>query len=81
MLWTMLVITAVLGFYMAWSIGANDVANSMAAAVGSRSISIRNAIIAAGLCEFAGAVLVGSHVTETIRKGIVSADVAEDARA
>jgi PiT family inorganic phosphate transporter len=64
----------VLGLYMAWNIGANDVANSMAAAVGSRSISIRNAIIAAGLCEFAGAVLVGSHVTETIRKGIVSMD-------
>jgi PiT family inorganic phosphate transporter len=67
-------VTAALGLYMAWSIGANDVANSMAAAVGSRSISIRNAIIAAGLCEFAGAVLVGSHVTETIRKGIVSMD-------
>ncbi len=74
MVWVMVILTAVLGFYMAWSIGANDVANSMAAAVGSRSISIRNAIIAAGICEFAGAVLVGSHVTETIRKGIVSSD-------
>lgn len=64
--------TALLGFYMAWNIGANDVANSMADAVGSRSISIRNAVWAAGICEFAGAVLVGSHVSETIRKGIVS---------
>lgn len=62
---------ALLGLYMAWNIGANDVANSMADAVGSKALSIRNAIILAGICEFAGAVLVGSHVTETIRKGIV----------
>ncbi|MHC5036580.1 MAG: inorganic phosphate transporter [Planctomycetota bacterium] len=64
-------ITALLGLYMAWNIGANDVANSMADAVGSRAITIKRAIIAAGLCEFAGAVLVGSHVTDTVRKGIV----------
>ncbi|MHC4601022.1 MAG: inorganic phosphate transporter [Planctomycetota bacterium] len=64
-------ITALLGLYMAWNIGANDVANSMADAVGSRAISIKGAIVAAGLCEFAGAVLVGSHVTDTVRKGIV----------
>lgn len=64
-------ITAVIGLYMAWNIGANDVANSMADAVGSGAISIKKAIIAAGICEFAGAVLVGSHVTNTVRKGIV----------
>jgi PiT family inorganic phosphate transporter len=68
-------ITILLGLYMAWSIGANDVANSMADAVGSRAITIRWAIIAAGICEFAGAILVGSHVTDTIRKGIVSPQV------
>ncbi|HHO48690.1 MAG TPA: inorganic phosphate transporter [Desulfobacteraceae bacterium] len=62
---------AALGLYMAWNIGANDVANSMADAVGSRAISIRNAVIAAGICEFAGAVLVGAQVTETVRTGIV----------
>jgi len=67
-------VTALLGLYMAWTIGANDVANSMADAVGSKSVSIRQAVIAAGLCEFAGAVLVGSHVTETVRKGIVDPD-------
>jgi PiT family inorganic phosphate transporter len=67
----LIAIAGLLGLYMAWNIGANDVANSMAAAVGSRSISVRNAIIAAGICEFAGAVLVGSHVTDTVRKGIV----------
>ena len=65
-------IAALLGFYMAWNIGANDVANSMADAVGSKAITVRQAVILAGICEFAGAVLVGSHVTDTVRKGIVS---------
>ena len=67
-------ITALLGFYMAWNIGANDVANSMADAVGSRALSVKNAVILAGICEFAGAVLVGAPVTDTVRKGIVSPD-------
>ena len=64
-------LTGLLGLYMAWTIGANDVANSMADAVGSKSVTVRNAIILAGICEFAGAVLVGSHVTQTVRQGIV----------
>jgi PiT family inorganic phosphate transporter len=64
-------LTALIGLYMAWNIGANDVANSMADAVGSKALSIKQAVILAGICEFAGAVLVGSHVTETVRKGIV----------
>ena len=68
---TILLITVLLGLYMAWGIGANDVANSMADAVGSRAISVQQAVIAAGICEFAGAVLVGAHVTDTVRKGIV----------
>jgi len=72
MLWTMIAATAALGLYMAWTVGANDAANSMADAVGSRSISIKWAIVFAAICEFAGAVLVGSHVTDTVRKGIVS---------
>jgi PiT family inorganic phosphate transporter len=66
-----IIFTGLIGFYMAWNIGANDVANSMADAVGSRALSVKNAIILAGICEFSGAVLVGSSVTETIRKGIV----------
>lgn len=66
-----LAIMVLLGLYMAWNIGANDVANSMADAVGSGALSVKQAVIAAGICEFAGAVLVGSHVTDTIRKGIV----------
>lgn len=64
-------LAALIGLYMAWNIGANDVANSMADAVGSGALSVRNAVIAAGICEFAGAVLVGASVTETVRKGIV----------
>ena len=64
-------LVALMGLYMAWNIGANDAANSMAGAVGSKSLSIKKAVILAGVCEFAGAVLVGSHVTDTVRKGIV----------
>ena len=60
-----------LGLYMAWNIGANDFANSMADAVGSKAISIRGAIILGSICELAGSTLVGAHVTDTIRKGIV----------
>lgn len=67
-----LVFTAlVVGLYMAWSIGSNDAANSMADAVGSKALTICWAVILAGICEFAGAVLVGSNVTNTIRKGII----------
>ena len=68
-------LAAILGLYMAWNIGANDVANSMADAVGSKAITIRQAVILAGICEFAGAVLVGAHVTDTVRKGIVDPSV------
>lgn len=60
-----------LAFYMAWNIGANDVANSMATAVGAKAITIRQAVIIAGVLEFSGAVLAGQHVTDTVRKGII----------
>lgn len=68
-------IPAIIGLYMSWNIGANDVANSMADAVGSQAITVKQAVIAAGICEFAGAVLVGSHVTDTVRKGIVDPEL------
>ncbi len=68
---TLVVIAIIVGFYMAWNIGANDVANSMACAVGSKALPIFWAVILAGICNFCGAVLVGSHVTDTVRQGIV----------
>ncbi len=63
---------------MAWNIGANDVANSMAAAVGSKAITIRQALVIAGILNVVGATFIGSHVTDTIRKGIVSTEVLTD---
>lgn len=68
----------ILGFYMAWNIGANDVANSMATAVGTKAITIRQAIFIAGILNIVGAVFIGSHVTNTIRKGIVSTEILAD---
>jgi PiT family inorganic phosphate transporter len=64
--------TSAIAFYMAWSIGANDVANSMATAVGAKAITFKQAVIIAGILNLVGAVFVGSHVTDTVRKGIVS---------
>jgi PiT family inorganic phosphate transporter len=76
--YTVLIIGYIFGFYMAWNIGANDVANSMASAVGAKAITIRQAIFIAGILNIIGAVFIGSHVTQTIRKGIVSTDILAD---
>jgi PiT family inorganic phosphate transporter len=68
----------IFGFYMAWNIGANDVANSMAPVVGAKAVTIRQAIFIAVILNVIGAVFIGSHVTNTIRKGIVSTDILTD---
>jgi len=66
------------GLYMAWNIGANDVANGMAAPVGAKAITLRQAVIIAGILDFAGAAFIGSHVTSAIRKNIVDPSVLND---
>ncbi|OYT55007.1 MAG: phosphate permease [Candidatus Altiarchaeales archaeon ex4484_2] len=66
-----LLLTSIAGFYMAWNIGANDVANSMGTSVGSKVLTVKQAVFLASILTIIGAVLVGNHVTETIRKGII----------
>ncbi len=67
-----ILLAAAFGFYMAWNIGANDVANAMGTSVGARSLTFRQAILVAAIFEFSGAMLVGNHVSLTVAKGIVN---------
>jgi PiT family inorganic phosphate transporter len=67
-------LAVIFGFYMAWGIGANDVANAMGMPVGSGAITVKQAIIIAAIFEFAGAFIAGGQVTKTIRKGIIDTD-------
>jgi PiT family inorganic phosphate transporter len=66
-----LIMAVVFGVYMAWGIGANDVANAMGTSVGSGAVTVKQAIIIAAIFEFAGAVIAGGQVTNTIRGGII----------
>lgn len=67
--------TLLFGFYMAWNIGANDVANAMGTSVGSGALSLRQAVLIAAILEFSGALLMGTNVTSTMQKGILVANV------
>jgi PiT family inorganic phosphate transporter len=69
--WIVIGGASAIAFYMAWSIGANDVANSMSTAVGAKAITHKQAVLIAGVLVFAGAVLVGPHVSETIKSDII----------
>ena len=71
-------LAAVFGLFMAWGIGANDVANAMATSIGSRAITVKQALIIAAVFEFTGAVLAGGEVTKTIRKGIIDSSSLAD---
>ncbi|MCH1540092.1 MAG: DUF47 family protein [Candidatus Poseidonia sp.] len=60
--------------YMAWNIGANDVANAMGTSVGSRALTLKQAVVIAAVFEFCGAFFAGDAVTDTVRKGILDVD-------
>jgi inorganic phosphate transporter, PiT family len=66
-----LAFAVLLAFYLAWNLGANDVANAMGTAVGSKAITLRQALVMAGVLEFLGAVLFGQAVTENLALGII----------
>lgn len=71
-------LAAAFGLFMAWGIGANDVANAMATSIGSGALTIRSAVIVAAVFEFTGAVLAGGGVTSTIRSGIIDSSFVGD---
>jgi PiT family inorganic phosphate transporter len=71
MIEVLIILTVISAFYMAWNIGANDAANSMATSYGSRALNLRQIIIIAAVLEFLGATFFGKNVVKTIAKGIV----------
>jgi len=71
----LLILALVGGLYMAWNIGANDVANAMGTSVGSKALTLWGAVLVAAVFEFSGAVFVGGRVTSTISKGIIDLSV------
>jgi PiT family inorganic phosphate transporter len=66
-----LILNSLLAFYLAWNLGANDVANSMGTSVGAKAISLKQALIIAGILEFTGAVLFGHQVSRTLASQII----------
>jgi phosphate/sulfate permease len=67
----LLILVILAGFYMAWSIGANDVSNAMGTSVGSSALTLRQAVLIAAILEFSGAFFFGSHVSATIQNKII----------
>ncbi len=73
-----LLISLLFGFYASWNIGANDVSNAMGTSVGSKALTIRQAVVIAAIFEFCGAVFFGSHVSETLQHGLINPQVFAD---
>jgi phosphate/sulfate permease len=69
---------SIFGFIYAFGIGANDVANAFASSVSSKSLSLKQAVIAASIFEFCGAFFLGASVTSTVRSKVVSVDLYDD---
>ena len=67
----LILFTLLVGFYMSWNIGANDVSNAMGTSVGSKALTLKQAILVAAVFEFSGAFFLGSNVSETLQKGLV----------
>lgn len=74
----LIVLVLLSGLYMAWNIGANDVANALGTSVGSGALSLRGALLIAAVLEFSGALFFGSHVSKTMEQGIINADFFQD---
>src|SRR5690554_795888 len=74
----LLILACVFGLFMAWGVGANDVANAMGTSVGSKALTVKQAILIAMVFEFLGAYLAGGGVTATIRQGIIDSNAMVD---
>lgn len=70
-----IILACCFGFFVAWGMGANDVSNAMATSVGSKALTMRQALIIAVIFEFTGAYLAGGEVTATISKGMIDANI------
>ncbi|CAM3304992.1 inorganic phosphate transporter [Mycobacterium frederiksbergense] len=72
-----LIVATVLGLFMAFNIGGNDVANSFGTSVGAGTLTMKQALLVAAVFEVSGAVIAGGEVTDTIRSGIVDLSVVQ----
>jgi PiT family inorganic phosphate transporter len=73
-----LVFVALLAFYVAWNLGANDVANSIGTSVGSKAITLKKALVIAGILEFTGAVIFGQNVADTLATDVANSSLFAD---